>query len=138
MQVTDAPEIHSNGFHIKFDVTEGQISFVMPTIVPLCDINLFTNMVSLDTTDQGNTHQYNTCIVLPLKSKSTETSAAENNGYGIPQRMDFSKQFYVVFQVQVQGMTVIFFPVCGFSMCYSLLICYSLGSAAVFGSVRLQ
>lgn len=78
MQVTDAPEIHSNGFHIKFDLTDGQIGFVLPTIVPPCDISNFTNLVSFDTTDQVSTHDYNTCIVLPLKSKSTETSAEEN------------------------------------------------------------
>ncbi|PWA40966.1 hypothetical protein CTI12_AA557850 [Artemisia annua] len=79
-RVTDAPEIHSNGFHIKFDITDGQIGFVLPTIVPPCDINYFTNLVSFDTsTDQvKSTDDYNTCIVLPLKSKSTETSAEEN------------------------------------------------------------
>ncbi|PWA48738.1 histidine kinase-like ATPase, C-terminal domain-containing protein [Artemisia annua] len=66
--VTNAPEIHSNGFHIKFDLTD----------VPPCDISYFTNLVSFDTTDQVSTHDYNTCIVLPLKSKSTETSAEEN------------------------------------------------------------
>ncbi|PWA52302.1 histidine kinase-like ATPase, C-terminal domain-containing protein [Artemisia annua] len=77
-RVTDAPEIHSNGFHIKFDLTNGQIGFVLPTIVPPCDISYFTNLVSFDTTNQVSTHDYNTCIVLPLKSKSTETSAEEN------------------------------------------------------------
>ncbi|GJS11643.1 histidine kinase-like ATPase, C-terminal domain-containing protein [Tanacetum coccineum] len=77
-RVTDAPEIHSNGFHIKFDLTEGQIGFVLPTIVPPCDINYFTNLVSFDTADQVNTHDYKTCIVLPLKSKSTENSVEEN------------------------------------------------------------
>ncbi|KAK9061523.1 hypothetical protein SSX86_018705 [Deinandra increscens subsp. villosa] len=33
-RVTDAPEIHSNGFHIKFDISDGQIGFVLPTVVP--------------------------------------------------------------------------------------------------------
>ncbi|KAI7727548.1 hypothetical protein M8C21_003852, partial [Ambrosia artemisiifolia] len=81
-RVTDAPEIHSNGFHIKFDLTEGQIGFVLPTIVPPCDINFFTNLVTSNTTDQMNTHHYNTCLVLPLKSSSkskpTETSIVDN------------------------------------------------------------
>nr|XP_043606109.1 protein NO VEIN-like isoform X1 [Erigeron canadensis] len=77
-RVTDAPEIHSNGFHIKFDLTEGQIGFVLPTIVPPCDIGLFSNLVSSSITDQGNQQNYNTCIVLPLKSKLTETSTLEN------------------------------------------------------------
>ncbi|KVH90985.1 protein of unknown function DUF3883 [Cynara cardunculus var. scolymus] len=72
-RVTDAPEIHSNGFHIKFDLTEGQIGFVLPTIVSPCDIELFSNLVSLDTADQVNIHQWNTSIVLPFKSKLTET-----------------------------------------------------------------
>lgn len=78
MQVTDAPEIHSNGFHIKFDLTEGQIGFVLPTVVPPCDINLLTNLVSFDTNDQGSTHQWNTCIVLPFKSNLTETCGLDS------------------------------------------------------------
>ncbi|KAI3791105.1 hypothetical protein L2E82_04710 [Cichorium intybus] len=77
-RVTDAPEIHSNGFHIKFDLTEGQIGFVLPTIVPPCDIDLFTNLVAFDTNEQVNIHQWNTCIVLPFKSNLTETSGLDN------------------------------------------------------------
>ncbi|KAI3706216.1 hypothetical protein L6452_23812 [Arctium lappa] len=73
-RVTDAPEIHSNGFHIKFDLSEGQIGFVLPTIVSPCDIDLFSKLVSLDTADQVNIDQWNTSIVLPFKSKLTETS----------------------------------------------------------------
>ncbi|MFS7913843.1 putative histidine kinase/HSP90-like ATPase superfamily [Helianthus anomalus] len=75
-RVTDAPEVHSNGFHIKFDLTEGQIGFLLPTVVPPCDINFFTNLVSSNTTDH-----YNTCFVLPFKSTSmpklTETSTVD-------------------------------------------------------------
>ncbi|KAI3716434.1 hypothetical protein L1987_67311 [Smallanthus sonchifolius] len=78
-RVTDAPEVHSNGFHIKFDITKGQIGFVLPTIVPPCDINFFTNLVSLNTSDQMNTHHYNTCLVLPLKSTSKSKSKTETN-----------------------------------------------------------
>ncbi|GJU24189.1 histidine kinase-like ATPase, C-terminal domain-containing protein [Tanacetum coccineum] len=66
------------GKFIAFDLIEGQIGFVLPTIVPPCDINYFTNLVSFDTSDQVSTHDYNTCIVLSLKSKSTETSTEEN------------------------------------------------------------
>ncbi|KAI7727546.1 hypothetical protein M8C21_003850, partial [Ambrosia artemisiifolia] len=81
-RVTDAPEVHSNGFHIKFDLTEGQIGFLLPTIVPPCDIDFFTNLVSSNTTDQMITQHYNTCLVLPLKSTSTskltETSTVDN------------------------------------------------------------
>lgn len=34
LQVTNSPEIHSNGFHVKFDISEGDIGFILPTIVP--------------------------------------------------------------------------------------------------------
>ncbi|CAM6113575.1 unnamed protein product [Calypogeia fissa] len=33
-RVTDAPEIHSNGFHVKFDVSEGDLGFILPTCIP--------------------------------------------------------------------------------------------------------
>ncbi|PIA29997.1 hypothetical protein AQUCO_05800225v1 [Aquilegia coerulea] len=66
-RVTDAPEIHSNGFHVKFDISEGQIGFVLPTLVSPCDI------VSLRRLLPGEANQtdscWNTCIVLPFKSK---------------------------------------------------------------------
>ena len=39
MQVTDAPKIHSNGFHVKFDISDGQIGFVLPIIVLPSDID---------------------------------------------------------------------------------------------------
>ncbi|CBI17221.3 unnamed protein product, partial [Vitis vinifera] len=39
-RVTDAPEIHSNGFHVKFDISEGQIGFVLPTVIPPCNVDL--------------------------------------------------------------------------------------------------
>ncbi|KAK3004441.1 hypothetical protein RJ639_020203 [Escallonia herrerae] len=42
--VSDAPEIHSNGFHIKFDISEGEIGFVLPTVVPPCDIDMFSRL----------------------------------------------------------------------------------------------
>ncbi|XP_060181122.1 protein NO VEIN-like isoform X2 [Lycium barbarum] len=73
-RVTDAPEIHSNGFHIKFDISNGQIGFVLPTVVPPCDIDSYTRLASFD----SDRNHYNTCIVLPLKSSLLETSAVEN------------------------------------------------------------
>ncbi|KAL7083737.1 hypothetical protein ACP275_14G181000 [Erythranthe tilingii] len=76
-RVTDAPEIHSNGFHIKFDKSEGEIGFVLPTIVHACDVELFSNLVTKDT-DQNDRHFWNTCIVLPFRSKFTEASATDN------------------------------------------------------------
>ncbi|XP_021745800.1 uncharacterized protein LOC110711690 isoform X2 [Chenopodium quinoa] len=73
-RVTDAPEIHSNGFHIKFDVGQGQIGFVLPTIVPPCDIDMLQRLVPGDDFQKGE-NCWNTCIVLPFKSKLLEGSA---------------------------------------------------------------
>lgn len=74
LQVTDAPEIHSNGFHIKFDITNGQIGFVLPTVVPPCDIDFYTRLASSD----SDCNYWNTCIVLPFKSSLSERSGEEN------------------------------------------------------------
>ena len=68
MQVTDAPEIHSNGFHVKFDISGGQIGFVLPTIVLPCDIDQFRGLESSDT-DHLDDQCWNTCIVLPFRSR---------------------------------------------------------------------
>ncbi|KAJ8530755.1 hypothetical protein K7X08_023636 [Anisodus acutangulus] len=73
-RVTDAPEIHSNGFHIKFDISNGQIGFVLPTVVPPCDIDSYTRLASFG----SDCNHCNTCIVLPFKSSLLETSAVEN------------------------------------------------------------
>ncbi|XP_074579426.1 protein NO VEIN [Curcuma longa] len=67
-RVTDAPEIHSNGFHVKFDITEGQIGFVLPTIVSPCDIAMFGQMLYEGDPQVGCT-SWNTCIILPFRSK---------------------------------------------------------------------
>ncbi|XP_019264189.1 PREDICTED: uncharacterized protein LOC109241829 [Nicotiana attenuata] len=73
-RVTDAPEIHSNGFHIKFDITNGQIGFVLPTIVPPCDIDFYTRLAS----SSSYCNHWNTCIVLPFRSNLLERSGEEN------------------------------------------------------------
>ncbi|XP_059632151.1 protein NO VEIN isoform X2 [Cornus florida] len=73
-RVTDAPEIHSNGFHVKFDISEGQIGFVLPTVIPPCDIDLFGRLASANI-DQMDTNCWSTCVVLPFKSKLSEGSA---------------------------------------------------------------
>ncbi|KAH0448721.1 hypothetical protein IEQ34_022521 [Dendrobium chrysotoxum] len=65
-RVTDAPEIHSNGFHVKFDINDGQIGFVLPTIIPPCDIDLFRRQMMCDF-DQPHATFWNSCIVLPFK-----------------------------------------------------------------------
>ncbi|MED6180871.1 hypothetical protein PIB30_014207 [Stylosanthes scabra] len=72
-RVTDAPEIHSNGFHVKFDISEGQIGFVLPTVVPPCDTYLLSRMASTDT-NSCDDEPWNTCIVLPFKSNLPEGS----------------------------------------------------------------
>ncbi|GKE39712.1 histidine kinase-, DNA gyrase B-, and HSP90-like ATPase family protein, partial [Tanacetum coccineum] len=66
-KITDAPEIHSNGFHIKFDVSDGQIGSVLPTNIPPCLIDSFSKLVSLDTDPMDKKH-FNTCIILPFRS----------------------------------------------------------------------
>ncbi|XP_071735691.1 protein NO VEIN-like [Rutidosis leptorrhynchoides] len=76
-RVTDAPEIHSNGFHIKFDISDGQIGFVLPTVVKPCDIGSFSKLVSVDNDPVDEKH-WNTCIVLPFNSKKNESFSIEN------------------------------------------------------------
>ncbi|EPS73278.1 hypothetical protein M569_01478, partial [Genlisea aurea] len=74
-RVTDSPEIHSNGFHIKFDTTNGPIGFVLPTVVSPCDVQFYARLASADACclDQN---LCNTCILLPLKSSLSEVSAS--------------------------------------------------------------
>ncbi|KAH7521674.1 hypothetical protein FEM48_Zijuj07G0058000 [Ziziphus jujuba var. spinosa] len=76
-RVTDAPEIHSNGFHVKFDITEGQIGFILPTIIPSCDIGLFSRL-AYSGDDQLECNSWNTCIVLPFRSRLKEGTAMKN------------------------------------------------------------
>jgi hypothetical protein len=33
-RITDAPEVHSNGFHIKFDVNSGPMGYILPHWIP--------------------------------------------------------------------------------------------------------
>ncbi|KAL3003470.1 hypothetical protein AAZX31_08G108800 [Glycine max] len=73
-RVTDAPEIHSNGFHVKFDISEGQIGFVLPTVVPPCDIGVLRRMASTDT-ELCDDNPWNTCILLPFRSHLSEGMA---------------------------------------------------------------
>uniref|UniRef100_A0ACD6AAF5 Uncharacterized protein n=1 Tax=Avena sativa TaxID=4498 RepID=A0ACD6AAF5_AVESA len=67
-RVTDAPEIHSNGFHVKFDITEGQIGFVLPTAVPPYSTSSLSSMLSVED-DKDACSLWNTCILLPFRSK---------------------------------------------------------------------
>lgn len=71
LQITDAPEIHSNGFHVKFDISDGQIGFVLPTVIPPCDLALFSRLSSSGI-DQLDVNPWNTSIVLPFRSRPSE------------------------------------------------------------------
>ncbi|GJU29321.1 histidine kinase-, DNA gyrase B-, and HSP90-like ATPase family protein [Tanacetum coccineum] len=75
-QVTDAPEIHSNGFHVKFDISDGHIGFVLPTVVPPCNVDLFSKLISGDN-DPTDETCWKTCIVLPFRSKEDEAFPVE-------------------------------------------------------------
>ncbi|KAL0392595.1 UNVERIFIED_CONTAM: protein NO VEIN, partial [Sesamum radiatum] len=75
-RVTDAPEIHSNGFHIKFDITEGQIGFVLRRLSP-CDIDLYTRLASADAGSMDQNY-WKTCIMLPFRSNLSEGFAMNN------------------------------------------------------------
>nr|CAB3497808.1 unnamed protein product [Digitaria exilis] len=74
-RVTDAPEIHSNGFHVKFDITDGQIGFVLPTAVPPYNTTSFSRMLSVED-DKDTCSLWNTCILLPFRSKFREGTAS--------------------------------------------------------------
>ncbi|XP_071715777.1 protein NO VEIN-like [Rutidosis leptorrhynchoides] len=65
-KVTDAPEIHSNGFHIKFDISQSQIGYFLPTVVPPHDVDVYNKLVNGQTADGECSST--TCIVLPLRS----------------------------------------------------------------------
>ncbi|KAJ3681637.1 hypothetical protein LUZ60_014210 [Juncus effusus] len=71
-RVTDSPEIHSNGFHIKFDISKGQIGFVLPTLIPPCDISKLGRLLPADITtgEAHNPASWRTCISLPFKTNS--------------------------------------------------------------------
>ncbi|KAH7839402.1 hypothetical protein Vadar_003694 [Vaccinium darrowii] len=73
-KVTDAPEIHSNGFHVKLDITEWQIGFVLPTVLPSCDINLFQRLACCHSESNSDTYCWNPYIVLPFRTNVSEGS----------------------------------------------------------------
>ncbi|KAF8016182.1 hypothetical protein BT93_H1638 [Corymbia citriodora subsp. variegata] len=76
-RVTDAPEIHSNGFHVKFDISEGQIGIVLPTVIPPLDHNVLSKLTSANS-DQFDTSYWKTCIVLPFRSDLSEGTGRNN------------------------------------------------------------
>ncbi|XP_022722630.1 uncharacterized protein LOC111279838 isoform X2 [Durio zibethinus] len=76
-RVTDAPEIHSNGFHVKFDISDGQIGFVLPTLLPPCNVDSFKMLLSGDTNQLDN-KCWNTCIILPFRSVTSKGNDMNN------------------------------------------------------------
>ena len=81
--VTDSPEIHSNGFHMKFDITEWELSFILPTLVPLlCNLELFSRELAT-----GNENLegpvWNTCIVHSFQRLTRGRNKNEVTGFKI-------------------------------------------------------
>jgi hypothetical protein len=56
---------------VKFDITEGQIGFVLPTVVPPYNTSPLSRMLSFEE-DKGTSSLWNTCILLPFRSKFRE------------------------------------------------------------------
>ncbi|KAF8116020.1 hypothetical protein N665_0024s0044 [Sinapis alba] len=76
-RVSDAPEIHSNGFHFKFDISEGQIGYILPTVVPPHDIESLTSMLS-GRAFQLKDAKWNTCITLPFRAIDSEITTVNH------------------------------------------------------------
>ena len=56
---------------MKFDITDGQIGFVLPTAVPPYSTTSFSRMLAVE--DDKDAHSlWNTCILLPFRSKFRE------------------------------------------------------------------
>ncbi|KAL0984014.1 hypothetical protein UPYG_G00135910 [Umbra pygmaea] len=65
-KVTDCPEIHSNGFHLRFDKTSGPMGYILPHWV--------NHERALHTELADHTHtSWTTKIYLPLRSESYQT-----------------------------------------------------------------
>lgn len=56
---------------MKFDITDGQIGFVLPTTVPPYNTTSFSRMLSVED-DKDTCSLWNTCILLPFRSKFRE------------------------------------------------------------------
>lgn len=76
LQVTDSPEIHSNGFDVKFDITESNMGFILPTIVPPReDADSYGNILGFVQKKGGlesKNVRWNTRIDLPIKASIRE------------------------------------------------------------------
>ncbi|XP_031146992.1 protein NO VEIN isoform X1 [Sander lucioperca] len=65
-KVTDHPEIHSNGFHLRFDKTCGPMGYILPHWTE--DEKLLDSQLK-----DMNQHSWTTKIYLPLRSESHQT-----------------------------------------------------------------
>ncbi|XP_044034429.1 protein NO VEIN isoform X2 [Siniperca chuatsi] len=65
-KVTDCPEIHSNGFHLRFDKTCGPMGYILPHWAE--DERLLDTQLK-----DINQHSWTTKICLPLRSESHQT-----------------------------------------------------------------
>ncbi|XP_073345224.1 uncharacterized protein [Pagrus major] len=65
-KVTDCPEIHSNGFHLRFDKTCGPMGYILPHWAE-DERPLNTQLKDI------NQHSWTTKICLPLRSESHQT-----------------------------------------------------------------
>jgi hypothetical protein len=82
--VTDRPEIHSNGYHLQFNLNNGHIGYILPNWIDEAErLEHFKNLTetvkdkiqsaSISFTDLiqvNKVGEFNTCIHLPLKSES--------------------------------------------------------------------
>ncbi|KAJ7955389.1 Histidine kinase/DNA gyrase B [Quillaja saponaria] len=57
----------------RFDISEGQIGFVLPTVVAPCNMNLIGSLTSAGS-DRSDNNCWNTCIVLPFRSRVSEAT----------------------------------------------------------------
>ncbi|KAH7429492.1 hypothetical protein KP509_09G052400, partial [Ceratopteris richardii] len=73
-RVTDSPHIHSKGFHVKFDISEGSLGFILPTLIPsLNDWPEIEEVLAIIESSANHGKQtWNTCMVLPLKDSITK------------------------------------------------------------------
>ncbi|KAK0132689.1 hypothetical protein N1851_032434 [Merluccius polli] len=66
-KVTDRPEIHSNGFHLRFDKTSGPMGYILPH---WAEDERPLDVRQLPSTGQ---HSWTTKICLPLRSETQQT-----------------------------------------------------------------
>ncbi|XP_024517181.1 uncharacterized protein LOC9630255 [Selaginella moellendorffii] len=73
-RVTESPQIHSNGFHVKFDISESSIGFILPTWVQSPLDNAYLENVLSQATGE-DTWCINTRIDLPLRASVVEANS---------------------------------------------------------------